>query len=133
MAIKWKLHTKGTHAGKYRKYKDINAVICTSRGVLLLSPAIMELLGRPGRVLLYNDGKGLMGIAEAAKDDPFAESSYSVSFNSKADPKTAFGQVSCVSYTKKHKMTSGAYVDMEMENNVLVINIKKCQILQVHN
>jgi hypothetical protein len=81
---KWKVHPKRHHGGKYMYYRDTPCLLVTDSGKscatgrLYLSPATLELLGKPERVLLLSDGNGSIGLRGVGEKDPQYNEAYAL-------------------------------------------------------
>lgn len=138
MATRWKIFEKqGGRTSRYYKYTTKVVVISNQRG-MLLSPATMELLGNPDRVLLLNDGNGHMGINPVTKNDPEYENAFTVQKpgrNDKNPPSSqAMSSVNCKKYLEMYHINPKAvFSTVSVEDGILVIDLNRYEPVNIRS
>lgn len=123
--------------GKYNKYLDRVVIITTNKG-LVLTPAALDLLGKPDRALLLNDGDGHMGIRPVKSNDPEYDNAFAIQHpgrNAKNPPTSkATSFMNCKAYLDKYNINSKlVFSTVSIENDILVVDLTKFEILKIQN
>lgn len=136
MAIRWKVFKK-VRGSKYVHYAKKVVIISSPTG-FVLTPATMEILGNPLKVLLLHDGEGHLGIRPVKETDPEYGNAFKVTppgGNGYKDRDTlATSVISCKGFIKALNVNEKAvFSTISIENDIMVVDMTKFEILKIQN
>lgn len=134
MSTKWKVFEKsGGRSSRYIKYFDKIAVIISSDRGMILTPPLIDLLGKPNRVLLLTDSNGNIGINPVKDNDPQSINAFAIQYPRSKNPTgTAMCFVNCKRFLLGMKLNLKAVYDqIYVDNDIIVIDTSKYKPLSL--